>query len=139
VAVIALYPAQAELIRLLASRSAALAQSGLRVEVGAPGAFRQREFPLALVSLTRSHSHRAVTFGDDPGLLGLALTRARARLIVFGDAGTLARRTQWEGVLDHLDESAAAREGQVIGRLVRYLQGGGPHPRAFRLSEGGFP
>ncbi|MCI0457065.1 MAG: AAA domain-containing protein [Gemmataceae bacterium] len=139
VAVIALYPAQAELIRLLASRSATLAQSGLRLEVGAPGSFRQREFPLALVSLTRSHSHRAVSFGDDLALLGLALTRARSRLIVFGDPGTLARRTQWEGVLDHLDESAAAREGQVIGHLVRYLQGGGPHPRAFRLSEGGVP
>ncbi len=137
VAVIALYPAQAELIRLLASRSATLAQRGLRLEVGTPAAFRQREFPLALVSLTRSHSHRAVSFGEEPALLGLALTRAQARLLVFGDLGTLVRRTQWEGVLDHLDESAAAREGQVIGHLLRYLQGAGRHPRAFRLSEGG--
>jgi hypothetical protein len=136
-AVVALYGPQAQLIRRLVQQSAPLAASGLRVEVDAPGAFRQREFDTMLVSLTRSHGHRAVSFGEEPHHLALALTRARARLIVFGDVGTLARRSQWEGVLDHLDEAAAGREGAVIGRLVRYLQGGGRHGRAFRLGEGG--
>ncbi len=135
VAVIALYPAQAVLIRLLVSRSPAL--TGLPVMVDVPGALRQREFPIVLVSLTRSHSHRAVSFGEDPALLGLALTRARTRLILFGDPGTLARRAQWEGVLDHLDEAAAAREAQVLEHLLQYLHGRGRLGRAFRLSEGG--
>jgi len=89
-----------------------------------------------LVSLTRSHTHRAVTFGDSPQTLALALTRARDRLLLFGDPGTLVRRSQWLGRLDHLDEAAAARERELIAQLVRYLQGHGPHPRAFHLREG---
>jgi hypothetical protein len=89
--------------------------------------------------LTRSHSHRAVSYGDDVHHLALALTRSRSRLLVFGDPGTLARRGQWEGVLDHLDEAAAAREGQVIGQLLSYLHGRGRHAAAFRLCEGGGP
>ena len=139
VAVIALYGAQADLIRLLIQQSARLAQSTLRIEIDSPAAFRQREFLHVLVSLTRSHSHRAVSFGEDPQQLTLALTRARSRLVVFGDPGTLARRGQWNGVLDHLDEAAAAREGLVIGNLLSYLQGVGHHGRAFRFCEGGAP
>jgi hypothetical protein len=139
IAVIALYAAQADLIRRLIGRSAKLAPSGLRVDTGPPEAFRQREYDVVLVSLTRSHSHRAVSYGPEAHLLGLALTRARTRLIVFGDVGTLVRRTQWDGVLDHLDEAAAAREGQVIGQLLNYLHGRGRHVRGFRLCEGGSP
>jgi hypothetical protein len=88
------------------------------------------------VSLTRSHSHRAVTFGDDPATLTLALTRAQRRLLLFGDAGTLVRRTQWEQPLEHLDIVASSRERDVVLRLVRYLQGQGSHPQAFQVREG---
>ena len=64
----------------------------LPIEFGTPDVFREREFPIVLLSLTRSPAHRAVSFGEDPRMLELALTRARARLILFGDAGALARR-----------------------------------------------
>ena len=79
---------------------------------------------------------RAVAFGDDPQLLSLALTRARQRVMVFGDAGTLIRRSQWEGPLDHLDEGTAARERELIAQLVRHLQGPGAPARAFHVREG---
>jgi superfamily I DNA and/or RNA helicase len=128
VGVIALYAAQAELLRRLIERSAALAASGLSVEVGTPATFRQRECLAALVSLTRSHSHRAVTFGEGPHALALALTRAASRLQLFGDPGTLARRTQWGGPVDHLDEAAAARERALVSRLLAHLHGPAPHP-----------
>src|SRR5262249_597922 len=59
VAVVALYPAQAELIRRLL-RQAPGPRDRLAVEVGTPGSFRQREALAAVVSLTRSHTHRAV-------------------------------------------------------------------------------
>jgi hypothetical protein len=135
VAVVGLYPAQAELLRLLVQRSPALAGCGVPVEVGPPAAFRQRECLAALVSLTRSHTHRAVSYGEGPHALALALTRAAARLMLFGDPGTLARRSQWQGALDHLDDAAAGRERALAAGLVGYLQGHGPHPHAFRLHE----
>jgi hypothetical protein len=136
VAVVAMQAAQAELIRLLARQSPKLSGAALTVEIDGPAAFRQREFGAVLVSLTRSHGHRAVALCEAIGHLALALTRARERLIIFGDVGTLARRSQWHGVLDHHDEAAAAREGQIAARLCAYLQGRGRCGRAFRLSEG---
>ena len=135
VAVLALHFAQAELIRLLMTQSPALSASPLAVEVGTPDAFRHRECFAAVVSLTRSHSHRAVPFGDDPTFLPTALTRAAARLVLFGDPGTLARRCQWNGAIDHLDETAGERERRLIARITAYLHGDGPHPTLFRLDE----
>lgn len=134
--VMALYPAQVELLRHLIQRSPKLARANLDLCVGVPSVFRQKECHIALLSLTRSHSHRAVPYGDHPRFLTLALTRARAKLIVFGDAGTLARRTQWEGVLDHLDETSGARERTILTHLMSYVQGHGAHRRAFHLREG---
>jgi hypothetical protein len=134
-AVVALYASQAELIRRLILQSRILRSAGLAIEVDVPGGFRHRESAVVLLSLTRSHSHRAVSFGEGPQALTLALTRARARLILFGDPGTLARRSQWEGPLDHLDEAAAGRERKVVAQLLRYLQGQGRHADGFHLCE----
>jgi hypothetical protein len=136
VGVMALYPAQVELIRHLIRQTPALVECPFAIEVGLPSAFHHRECLLALVSLTRSHAHRAVSYGDHPRVLTQALTRAASGLILFGDPGTLARRSQWHGALDHLDEPAALREGSLAAQLVHYLQGHGPHPAAFHLREG---
>jgi hypothetical protein len=133
VGVVALYPAQAELIRQLVKRSARL--SGVAVAVGTPADFRHREFRAAVVSLTRSHTHRAVVFGDGPDALAAALSRARDHIVLIGDPGTLARRSQWQGPVDHLDEAAAERERGLLGRLVAYVQGRGGHPDVFHLHE----
>jgi hypothetical protein len=135
VGVIALYAAQARLIAHLVQKNARIVQSGISVEIGIPAAFRQREGLVILVSLTRSHSHRAVSFGESPELLALALTRARARLLVFGDAGTLARRVEWSRALDHLDEAAAARERELVARLAGHREG--QERRASHRREGG--
>jgi hypothetical protein len=125
IGVVALYASQVELIRLLCRRSAILSKSSLGVEVGQPADLCHREFPLVLCSLTRSHGFRAVSLGEDASALVLALTRARTRLMVFGDPGTLVRRSHWKGRLDHLDEHAALREAQCALHLVHYLKGQG--------------
>jgi hypothetical protein len=135
IAVVALYPAQAELIRHFLRRSPVLAAHAAAIEVGPPAQFRHREADVVLVSMTRSHSHRAVAYGEGPAAILQAWTRARHRLVLLGDPGNLIRRSHWRGVLDHLDEAAAGREAHILGQLVRYLQGHGHHATAFRLSE----
>lgn len=134
VAVIALYPAQAALIRLLARGRPALASRPGAFVIDVPEAFREREYRVVLLSLTRSHSHRAVPFGDGPDSLALALTRARTQLVLFGDVGTLLRRGEWEGPLEHLDALSGARERRVIGKLAAYLRDSGRHQEAFSLA-----
>jgi hypothetical protein len=91
---------------------------------------------VVLVSLTRSHGHRAVAFSDSADELVLALTRARSRLVVFADAGTLARRLQWQGALDGLDAQAAERERALLARLVEHCPGPEPDRRATPLRQG---
>jgi hypothetical protein len=136
VGVVALYPTQARLIRLLlAPESELLASAGLDVRVDEPAAFQERECAIALVSLTRSHTHRATSFGDDPAALARALTRGRARLLLFGDPGTLARRAEWHAPLDRLDEAASTRERGIVARLVQYLQGEGKHQHLFHVRD----
>jgi hypothetical protein len=136
VAVLALYPAQVQLIRCLLRRSPALAGTDLAVEVDLPAAFRHREADLVMVSLTRSHAHRAVSFGDDPGALGLALTRARSSLLLFGDPGTLARRSQWQGPVDHLGAVDAERERKLVAGILGCQPVPGPSPCPSRQHEG---
>lgn len=136
IAVLALYAAQVELLRLLLRQQGLAEGAAAHLEVGLPAAWRHREARVVLLSLTRSHTHRAVPFGDGPHQLALALTRATHRVLLFGDPGTLARRAQWEGALDHLDEPAAVRERELIDRLVRYHQGHGGDPGPARLHEG---
>jgi AAA domain len=134
-AVIALYASQADLIRRLIHQSPSLAAHAVSIPVGPPAAFRCQEADVVLVSLTRSHSHRAVAYGECPAALELAMTRARRLLVLVGDPGNLARRSQWRGVLDHLDEQAGNREAWLFGQLLRYLQGRGNCQSAFRLSD----
>ncbi len=94
---------------------------GNRVNVLRPAELANRECDLLVISLTRSHVSRAVTFGDDPAtMLGL-FTRARCRIILIGDPGTLARRAQWEGAIDHLDAAAGERERRWVNAVVPLL------------------
>jgi AAA domain len=139
VGVVALYPGQVELIRTLVEQSQKLTHGKLPVQFGTPEDFRDRECGVLILSLTRSHLHRAVTFGDDPRMLELALTRGRSRLIIFGDAGTLARRSAWSGSLDHLDASAAEREHMLITRLVEYMRSPGCRSQTAQEPRSGTP
>jgi hypothetical protein len=136
IAVLTLYEGQAELIRRLMQRDSRLAAAGGTVDVVVGNAFGHREAAVVLLSLTRSHTHRAVAFGENPQALALALSRARQKLVLFGDPGTLIRRSQWEGPLEHLDEAAAGQERDLITRLARYLQGQGRHRDAFHFHPG---
>ena len=113
------------MLRKLLARSPRLAQVPV---LEATDAVR-RECDLLAVSLTRSHVARAVTFGDGPHILAGLLCRVRKRVLFAGDPGTLARRLQWEGPVDHLEAAAAARERAWVAALADCPRVTGPRPR----------
>ena len=92
-------------------------------EIALPAACKEREWLTVLVSLTRSHGHRAVPIGERQTDLAHALTRARKHLIVFGDPGTLVKRSHWQGRLDHLEPLAADLEARRVNALLHWLAG----------------
>jgi AAA domain len=113
---------QAELIRHLVRQSGNLSRFPLALRIEAANEFRQREADVVVASLTRSHDRRAVSYGDDPMLMPMIVTRARRRLILMGDAGALARRAQWDGPLDHFDDFAARQERKWVVAVLSRLQ-----------------
>jgi hypothetical protein len=121
IAVLALFEAQAALIRHLLNTVCPVP-----LHIASATEFRQCEADLVVISLTRSHGHRAVTYGDELTSFPIAVTRARQRLVLVGDPGTLSRRTHWDGPLDHLHADAARCERDWVEAFVRLLQGSGP-------------
>jgi hypothetical protein len=122
VAVLALYQGQVDLLRRLIEQSAILRARSFPLEIALPCQMKQRECDIVFLSMTRSHSHRATAFGEGVDELPIALTRASKRLFVFGDPGTLNRRTHWTGPVDQLDSHAASQELLRVKRLVACLQ-----------------
>lgn len=119
------FPSQLAVLRKLLARSPRLAQ----VPVLDAADVARHECDLLAVSLTRSHVARAVPFGDGPHVLAGLLGRVRKKVLFAGDPGTLARRLQWEGPVEHLDAAAAARERAWVAALADCPRVTGPRPR----------
>jgi AAA domain len=134
--IIALYEAQAELIRRLLRNTPSLAPRSHSIEVGVPQSFTHRDAPWVFLSLTRSHSHRATAFGAGPKDLLLALSRAREKMFVFGDPGALARRVHWEGPVERYDALQARQERDLVRTLLAGFQNTAHSPTASVGSEG---
>lgn len=107
------FPAQTIVLKQLFSKSRAS-----QVRVLDPTEALGCECDLLLISLTRSHVSRAVTFGDSPAILRRLVGCARRKIMFAGDPGTLSRRLQWEGPVDHLDATDAAIERNWVAALA---------------------
>lgn len=83
-----------------------------------------------VMSLTRSHVSRAVTYGDEPSILLRMLPKAKRGIWFVGDAGTLSRRAQWEGAIDHLDEEDGERERRWVQTLLPFIPARSPYRHA---------
>ncbi len=92
--------------------------------------FAHVECDVLVLSLTRSHVSRAVTYGDDPLTMLRMLPTARCRILFVGDPGTLARRAQWEGAIDHLDETDGERERRWVKAVLPWLPARISQPQA---------
>jgi superfamily I DNA and/or RNA helicase len=82
IAVISPYSAQ---VRLLSSKTPDPA-----VEIDSVDGFQGREKDLVIVSLVRSNVEGDLGFLNDTRRMNVAMTRARRKLVVFGDSATLA-------------------------------------------------
>ena len=107
------FPAQVIVLRHLLGKS-----RSPQVSVMEPGEAGSCECDWLVVSLTRSHVSRAVTFGESPAVLRRLVGCARRKILFAGDPGTLSRRLQWEGPVDHLDASEAAHERNWVAALA---------------------
>ncbi len=95
IAVITPYSAQARLLRELIADAA--------VEIDTVDGFQGREKEAVVISLVRSNAKGELGFLTDTRRMNVALTRARRKLIVFGDSSTLANHEFYLRLLNYFE------------------------------------
>jgi superfamily I DNA and/or RNA helicase len=104
VAVISPYDAQVQRLRELLAPHL---DRGL--EVDTVDGFQGREKEAVVVSLVRANDRGEVGFLADVRRMNVALTRARAKLVVVGDGGTVSRHPFYRAFLEHAERTGAWR------------------------------
>ena len=99
IAVISPYSAQVRLLRSL------IADPG--VEIDTVDGFQGREKEAIIISLVRSNPKGELGFLTDTRRMNVALTRARRKLIVFGDSATLANHEFYLKLLNYFETESA--------------------------------
>ena len=110
IAVISPYDAQVQRLR---QALAAEVERGL--EVDTVDGFQGREKEAVIVSLVRSNDAGEVGFLADVRRMNVALTRARAKLVVVGDGATVSRHPFYEAFLRHVEATGAWRSAWERG------------------------
>jgi len=110
VAVISPYEGQVQRLRDLL---AAEVEAGL--EVDTVDGFQGREKEAVVVSLVRANPDGEVGFLADVRRMNVAITRARAKLVVVGDGATVSRHPFYEAFLRHAQAAGAWRSGWERG------------------------
>lgn len=99
IAVITPYSAQARSLRDLIENH--------QVEIDTIDGFQGREKEAVVISLVRSNTRGELGFLTDTRRINVALTRARRKLIVFGDSSTLANHEFYLRLLEYFEREEA--------------------------------
>jgi superfamily I DNA and/or RNA helicase len=79
------------------------------VEVDTVDGFQGREREVVLASLVRSNARGEIGFLDEPRRFNVAVTRARRKAVVVGDAGTVAAGDVFDAFIRYAED-----DGRVI-------------------------
>ena len=85
------------------------------VEIKTVDGFQGREKEIIIISLVRSNPNEEIGFLDDERRLNVAITRAKRKLIVIGDANTL-------------------KSTSIYGRLIKYISENGEYVKISDLN-----
>ncbi|MBP5560504.1 MAG: AAA family ATPase [Muribaculaceae bacterium] len=102
VGIISPYRAQVKYLRQLLKRNAALRPLRSRITVNTVDGFQGQERDIIVVSLVRSNEQGQIGFLRDLRRMNVAMTRARMKLIVLGNADTLRRHAFYRRLHDYI-------------------------------------
>lgn len=74
----------------------------VQIKVGTVDGFQGQEADVVYISLVRSNDRQEIGFLRDIRRMNVAITRARMRLLVFGDSGTISSFGFYQKFLDHV-------------------------------------
>jgi energy-coupling factor transporter ATP-binding protein EcfA2 len=96
IAIISPYRQQVQLLQELLPHSAALQLYSHRISVNTIDSFQGQERDIVYISMARSNTEGKIGFLSDIRRMNVAMTRARKKLVVIGDSGTLSQLPFYE-------------------------------------------
>ncbi|HET6991092.1 MAG TPA: AAA domain-containing protein [Bacteroidia bacterium] len=116
IGIIAPYKLQTEYLKLQLEEQEYLKDSQNHFSVRTVDGFQGQERDIICISLTRSNDRGEIGFLSDTRRMNVALTRAKKKLLVFGDSATLANHSFYKKFLEYIDEIGAYRSAwEFIG------------------------
>lgn len=103
IGIIAPYKMQTEYLKLQLEEQEYFKDSQNRFSVRTVDGFQGQERDIICISLTRSNDRGEIGFLSDTRRMNVALTRAKKKLIVFGDSATLANHSFYKAFLEYIE------------------------------------
>lgn len=107
IGIIAPYKSQTEYLKLQLEEQLYFKDSQNHFSVRTVDGFQGQERDIICISLTRSNDRGEIGFLSDTRRMNVALTRAKKKLIVFGDSATLANHPFYKSFLEYTEEIGA--------------------------------
>lgn len=107
VGIISPYKAQVKKIEELMAESPMLSTFAKYITINTVDGFQGQEKDVVYISLVRSNESGEIGFLKDYRRMNVALTRARKKLVLFGNSATLGNNTFYKKFLDYVDEVGA--------------------------------
>jgi len=107
IAVISPYRQQVQLLQELLPHTPAYRLYGDRISVNTIDSFQGQERDIVYIGMTRSNTEGRIGFLSDIRRMNVAMTRARKKLVVIGDSGTLSRLPFYEDFIAYASEKNA--------------------------------
>ncbi|MCU0417266.1 MAG: AAA domain-containing protein [Cytophagaceae bacterium] len=79
------------------------------IQVQTVDSFQGQEKDIIIISLVRSNDKQDIGFLKDLRRMNVAITRARKKLVIIGDSGTIGIHPFYEGLIQFIDQSSGYR------------------------------
>lgn len=103
VGIISPYKAQVNLLKEKLNEYPDLAKSPIRISVNTVDGFQGQERDVIYISMVRSNDRGEIGFLSDIRRMNVAITRAKKKLVLIGDSGTLSQHKFYKDFLQHID------------------------------------
>ncbi len=108
--IISPYKSQVYYIRGLIKRNSILRKFKKQITVNTVDGFQGQERDFILLSMVRGNESGRIGFLSDLRRMNVAITRARYKLIILGDANTLTSHPFYKKLYEHIDQHGAIQQ-----------------------------
>ncbi|MDO5571620.1 MAG: AAA domain-containing protein [Bacteroidales bacterium] len=102
--IISPYKAQVYYLRSLIKKDASLRRLKSQISINSVDGFQGQERDVILISMVRGNDDGKIGFLNDLRRMNVAITRARLKLIILGDASTLSHNKFYKSLYEHIDK-----------------------------------